>query len=122
MALSTSDRIAIHAGLVTIMDDAHADAFLAAHPAHDRDDLVTKGDLRAEMAELRAEQAERFAKVDVEFERLRADQAEKFATVDTRFAELRTELAGSIRTMTITVSGVVVIVSSIVGIVDRLVT
>ena len=55
MALSTRHRAAIYAALNTIMGEEEANALLSEFPAAEHDELVTKGHLRAELAEVRVE-------------------------------------------------------------------
>ncbi len=55
MALRTRHRAAIYAAFNTIMGEEEANALLSEFPAAEHDELVTKGHLRAELAEVRVE-------------------------------------------------------------------
>lgn len=67
MALTEKSRSALYVGLTAVIDDQEAVSdMLAQFPARDIDELVTKDHLRAEMADLRVEMAEGFARVSTE--------------------------------------------------------
>jgi len=61
MALSTKHRLALFEHSQPQLGDEVTEALLAEFPARDGDDLVTKNELRAEIAALRAEMHEGFA-------------------------------------------------------------
>ena len=94
MALSTRHRAAIFAAFNTIMGEEEANALLSEFPAAEHDELVTKGHLRAELAEVRVELADLRTDMRTELADLRTDMRTELADVRTEIAGLRTEIAG----------------------------
>ena len=86
MALSTRHRAAIYAAFTTIMGEEEANALLSEFPAAEHDELVTKGHLRAELAEIRTE----------------------IAGVRTEIAGLHTEIAHSANRTLVATSGMLI--------------
>ncbi len=86
MALSTRHRAAIYAAFNTIMGEEEANALLSEFPAAEHDELVTKGHLRAELAEIRTE----------------------IAGVRTEIAGLHTEIAHSANRTLVATSGMLI--------------
>ena len=60
MALDARTRSSIYGKLVTVLGDDDANALMSQFPSVEADELVTRHFLRAELAELRTELAERF--------------------------------------------------------------
>jgi hypothetical protein len=90
MALSTRHRSSIYRSLAPILGEEEADAMLNEFPAAEADELVTKGDLRAGLAEVRTEVAE-----------VRTEVAE----VRTEIAGLRSEMSDRLRQQTVWTAG-----------------
>ena len=86
MALSTRHRAAIYAAFNTIMGEEEANALLSEFPAAEHDELVTRGHLRAELAEIRTE----------------------IAGVRTEIAGLHTEIAHSANRTLVATSGMLI--------------
>ena len=86
MALSTRHRAAIYAAFNTIMGEEEANALLSEFPAAEHDELVTKGHLRAVLAEIRTE----------------------IAGVRTEIAGLHTEIAHSANRTLVATSGMLI--------------
>ena len=97
MALSTRHRAAIYAAFNTIMGEEEANALLSEFPAAEHDELVTKGHLRAELAEVRVEIAD-----------LRTEMRTEFAAGRTEIAGLRTEIAHSANRTLVATSGMLI--------------
>lgn len=60
MALDARTRSSIYGKLVPVLGDEDANALMSEFPSVEADQLVTEQFLRAELAELRTELAERF--------------------------------------------------------------
>ena len=60
MALDARTRSSLYGKLVPLFGEHDANALMSEFPSVEADELVTKQFLRAEMAELRAEMADRF--------------------------------------------------------------
>ena len=57
MALDTRHRASIYQKLIPILGEDDANALMTEFPTYEPDELVTKGFLRAELAEVRADMA-----------------------------------------------------------------
>ena len=83
MSLTERSRVALYQGLITVIDDEQAvEEMMSYFPARDVEEPVTKEFLRAEMADLRAGMAD-----------LRAELRAEMADLRT---ELRAEMAGQV--------------------------
>jgi predicted nucleic acid-binding Zn-ribbon protein len=73
------------------MGEEEANALLSEFPAAEHDELVTKGHLRAELAEVRVEIADLRTDTRTDIADLRTEMRTEFAEVRTEIAGLRTE-------------------------------
>ncbi len=55
MAISEAARLDLYTGLRDVIGPERAETLMSAIPLHDLDEVVTKADLRAELAKLRTE-------------------------------------------------------------------
>ncbi len=85
MAISEAARHDLYTGLRDVIGPERAETLMSAIPLHDLDEVVTKADLRAEAAGMRAEIAELRSG-------LRSEIAETRNGLRAEIAELRTEM------------------------------
>ncbi len=105
MTLSQQHRTIVHQHLVPVFGEEVSEALMAELPTHDRDELVTKDHLEAELAKVRVEVAALGGELRTEMAtlggNLRTEMATLGGSLGKEMGSLRTEmgtLSGSLRT------------------------
>ncbi len=93
MALSQKHRSVLYDHFAPLVGDDAAEALMAEFPATEGDQLVTRDDLRAELAEVRTEIAGVESRLRADFADLRVEFADLRGEVRTEMAAFRGDLA-----------------------------
>lgn len=84
MAISEAARHDLYTGLRDVIGPERAETLMSALPLHDLDEVVTKADLRAEAAGLRAEIAELRTDLRAEIAELRTETRSGLAGLEAK--------------------------------------
>lgn len=93
MAISEAARHDLYTGLRDVIGPERAETLMSAIPLHDLDEVVTKADLRAEIAELRTEMRTGFANLDAKIE---AQQAAMYRHLNRFLAAVLVSIVGAV--------------------------
>lgn len=93
MAISEAARHDLYTGLRDVIGPECAETLMSAIPLHDLDEVVTKADLRAEIAELRTEMRTGFANLDAKIE---AQQAAMYRNVNRIVVAILVSIVGAV--------------------------